>query len=54
MWLIYLVIISPKREIPKREIVKRSYFWRFSVARNEREEKNKIKGNSYIIWFSLL
>ncbi len=54
MWLIYLVIISPKREIPKREIVKRSYFWSFSVARNEREEKNKIKGNSYIIWFSLL
>jgi hypothetical protein len=35
MWLIYLVIISPKREIPKREIVKRRYFWRFSVARSE-------------------
>ncbi len=33
--LIYLVVISPKREIPKRDILKRSYFWRFSVARSE-------------------
>jgi hypothetical protein len=37
MWLIYLVIISPKREIPKREIVKRSFFGGF-------QSPEKVKG----------
>jgi hypothetical protein len=41
MWLIYLVIISPKREIPKREIVKRSFFGGFQLP--EMRERKKIR-----------